>query len=160
MAKIKENAGNTANAELMDRLRTMELELAEAKGITSTKERPLLPEKEDETSPTTKNKTLHPMQDMNPTSCPLKTEAPTGVLSAKITEWCKQLSGKPGSTKAKKIEAAVESFQNYYTKNMTAADKVNLPEVAHAWGLPVKLAGGMKEPDIVKVLAVVSVIAD
>ena len=97
---------------------------------------------------------------MNPTSCPLKTEAPAGPISAKITEWCKKLSGKAGSVKAKKIEAAVESFQTYYTKTMNAADKVNLPEVAVAWGLPVKLAGSMKEPDLVRVLAIASVIAD
>ena len=100
------------------------------------------------------------MMDMKPTSCPLKAEAPAGNQGSKITEWCKKLSGKAGAEKAKKIEAAVESFQLYYTKNMKAADKANLAEVAVRWGLPVKLAGSMREPDLVRVLAVASVIAE
>ena len=54
----------------------------------------------------------------------------------------------------------MESFQLDYEKKMKAADKTNLSEVAVKWGLPVKLAGSMKEPDLVRVLAVASVIAD
>ena len=158
----------------MEKLRSMELELAAAKGVTTKrKQKPGLPiEKEEnegeeqesgeeaESSPKRKRGSLHPMLDMKPTSCPLKTEAPAGHLGSKITERCKKLSGKPGTGKARKIEAAVESFQNYYTKTMKASEKANLVEVAVAWGLPVKLAGSMKEPDLVRVLAVASVIAD
>ncbi len=58
------------------------------------------------------------------------------------------------------METAVISFQNYYTKHMKPAEKANLYEVAAAWGLPVKLAGSMKEVDIVRVLAIASTIAD
>ena len=90
----------------------------------------------------------------------MKTEAPAGAQASKITEWCKKLGGKAGTAKAKKIESAVESFQIYYENKMKAADKTNLAEVAVKWGLPVKLAGAMKEPDLVRVLAVASVIAD
>ena len=177
VAKMKENTVSTANEELMEKLRSMELELAAAKGVTTKRKQktghPGLPiEKEEnerdeqdsgeeaESSPKRKKGSLHPMIDMRPTSCPLKTEAPAGHLGAKIREWCKKLSGKAATVKAKKIEAAVESFQNYYTKTMKAADKANLAEVAVAWGLPVKLAGSMKEPDLVRVLAIASVIAD
>ncbi len=100
------------------------------------------------------------MTDTTPSSCPLKTEAPAGYQGSKITEWCKKLSGKAGTVKAKKIEAAVASFQNYYAKHLKAAEKANLCEVVAAWGLPVRLAGSMKDLDVVRVLAIASVIAD
>jgi hypothetical protein len=54
----------------------------------------------------------------------------------------------------------VLSFQEYYNKRMKPAEKANIYEVAAAWGLPVKLAGSMKEADVVRVLAIASVIAD
>ncbi len=71
------------------------------------------------------------MTDMTPSSRPLQTEAPAGSKSSQITEWCKKLQGKPRSQKCKKI-AAVDSFQNYYTTTMKAAEN----GAAGAWARP------------------------
>ena len=103
VAKMKESTVSTANEELLEKLRTMELELAAAKGVTTKRKKPSthsdLPIKkadneeeeqdsaeEGEGSPKRKKDSLHPMMDMNPASCPLKTEAPAGAQASKITE--------------------------------------------------------------------------
>ena len=83
-----------------------------------------------------------------------------GGNSSKVTEWVKKVSGKPGSVKANKLEAAVESFQDFFNNTMSNADKANLSEVIHALGLPIKIAGVMKDPDIVRTLAIAAVLAE
>ncbi len=181
-AYMKDNTTNTENKKLQQSIRTLELKLAEAKGTTlkedssGSKKRPALPVKKDEdeeeedsddakTEPSKKKKKdqkegEHPLTDMNPTSKPLRGEAPTGPKAMDVTKWIKTLQGKAGTKKYKQIEDAVTKFEAYFKKHLNKAEAANLNEVVVAWGLPVTLAGSMKSPEVVRVLAVASVIAD
>ena len=182
-AYMRDNTTNTENKRLQQNISTLELKLAEAKGTTpkednaASKKRPALPVKNDEeeeeedsddakTEPSSKKKKKdqkegeHPLTDMNPTSKPLRAEAPTGSKAMDVTKWIKGLQGKAGTKKYKQIEDAVTKFEAYFKKNLNKAEATNLNEVVVAWGLPVTLAGSMKSAEVVRVLAVASVIAD
>ena len=88
---------------------------------------------------------------MDTTTKVLRTNCPANGSTAKVTEWIKKM--KIPAEKRKVIEASIVEFNEFYDK-LAGHDKLMLPDVLAAYGCPTRIAGVMKDRDIVRVIAV------
>jgi hypothetical protein len=89
--------------------------------------------------------------DVDTTAKVLRTNCPANGSTAKVTEWIKKM--KIPAEKRKVIEASIVEFNEFYN-NLAGHDKLMLPDVLAAYGCPTRIAGEMKDKDIVRVIAV------
>ena len=156
---IKSFAGHNEAAQ---RIRELEVQLAESKSPNASSSSssksseaktslPVLETKKGEKRAREEDESVHPILDVDTTTKVLRTNCPANGTTAKVTEWIKKM--KIPAEKRKVIEASIVEFNEFYDK-LAGHHKLMLPDVLAAYGCPTRIAGVMKDRDIVRVIAV------